>query len=153
MDCSLPDSSVHGIFQPRILEQVAISCSRGSSKPRGLTPISCIDWKILYHSLHHLGSPSLNSNLANIPPGLEFNHFKLLSIIIHGASQVKLVVKNPPANAGDIRDAYLIPGSGRSPGGRYSNPFQYSCQENPIDRGAWQAGIHRVTESDLTEAT
>ena len=48
-----------------------------------------------------------------------------------GASQVALVVKNPPANAGDIRDAGLIPGSGRPPGGGRGNPLQYSCLENP----------------------
>ena len=47
------------------------------------------------------------------------------------ASQVALVVKNPPANAGDLRDVFLIPGSGRSPGGGQGNPFQYSCLENP----------------------
>ena len=48
-----------------------------------------------------------------------------------------LVVKNPPANAGDIRDAGSIPGSGRSPGGEHGNPFQYSCLKNLMDRGAW----------------
>ena len=58
-----------------------------------------------------------------------------------------LAVKNLPANAGDIRDACLIPGLGRSPGGEYGNPFQYSCLENPMDRGAWQSIVHRVTES------
>ena len=51
-------------------------------------------------------------------------------------SQVVLVVKNPPANAGDIRDMYSIPGLERSPGGGHGNPFQYSCLENPLDRGA-----------------
>ena len=54
---------------------------------------------------------------------------------------------NPPANAGDIRDAGLIPGSERSPGGRHGNPLQYSCLENPMDRGAWWATLHRVAES------
>ena len=48
-----------------------------------------------------------------------------------------LVVKNLPANAGDIRDAGSIAGSGRSPGGGQGNPLQYSCLENPMDRGAW----------------
>ena len=52
------------------------------------------------------------------------------------ASQVVLVVKNPPARAGDRRDAGLIPGWGKSPGGGHGNPFQYSCLENPMDRGA-----------------
>ena len=63
------------------------------------------------------------------------------------ASQVVLVVKNPPANAGDIRDAASIPGLGRSPGGGYGNSLQYSCLENPMDRGAWQATVHRVAQS------
>ena len=49
----------------------------------------------------------------------------------HRTSQVALVVKKPPANAGDIRDAGLIPGSGRSPGGGHGNPLQYSYLENP----------------------
>ena len=47
------------------------------------------------------------------------------------------MVKNPPANAGDIRDADSIPGLGRSPGGGHGNPLQYSCLENPTDRGVW----------------
>ena len=59
------------------------------------------------------------------------------------ASQVALVVKNPPANPGDIRDKGLIPGSGRSPREGNGNPLQYSCLENPMDRGAWQATVHR----------
>ena len=62
-------------------------------------------------------------------------------------SQVALVVKNPPAHAGDIRDASSIPGSGRSPGGRQGHLIQYSCLENSMDRGAWQATIHKVAKS------
>ena len=64
-----------------------------------------------------------------------------------GTSQVVLVVKNPPANAGLIREAGLIPGLGRSPGGGHSNPLQDSCLENPMDRGAWRATVHRVTQN------
>ena len=63
------------------------------------------------------------------------------------ASQVVLVVKNLPAKAGDIRDMGSIPGSGRSPGGGHGNPLQYSCLENSMDRGAWQAlsiGLQRI---------
>ena len=63
------------------------------------------------------------------------------------ALQVALVVKNPPANAGDIRGASSIPGLGRSPGVGNSNPLQYSCLENPMDRGAWQATAHTVAKS------
>ena len=57
-----------------------------------------------------------------------------------------LVVKNPPANVGDTRDTGLIPGLGRSPGGGHGNSLQYSCLENPMDRGAGQAtvGLQRV---------
>ena len=58
-----------------------------------------------------------------------------------------LVVKNSPANAGDIRDVGLIPGSGRSPRGGHGNPLHYSCLKNPMDRGAWWAAVHKVTRS------
>ena len=58
-----------------------------------------------------------------------------------------LVVKNLPANARDLRAAGSIPKSGRSPGGQHGNPLQYSCLENPMDRGAWQATVHSVTKS------
>ena len=58
-----------------------------------------------------------------------------------------LGVKNLPANARDIRDEGSIPGSGRSPGGGHGNPFLYFCLENPLDRAAWQAVVHRITNS------
>ena len=60
-------------------------------------------------------------------------------------SQVALVIKNPPTSAGDLRDVGSIPGSGRCPGGGRGNPLQCSCLENPMDRGAWRATVHRVT--------
>jgi len=63
------------------------------------------------------------------------------------------VVKDPPVNAENLRDVSSIPGSGRSPGDGNGNPLQYSCLENPMDRGAWWATVHRVTESHTTEAT
>ena len=58
-----------------------------------------------------------------------------------------LVVKNPSANARDAGDAGSIPRSGRSPGGGHGKPLQYSCLENPMDGGTWQATVHRVTKS------
>ena len=57
------------------------------------------------------------------------------------------MVKNLLANAGDVGDASLIPGLGRSPGEGNGNPLQYSCLENPMDRGAWQVAVHRVPQS------
>ena len=60
------------------------------------------------------------------------------------ASQVALVVKNPPANVGDARHAGLIPGLGRSPGGGNGTPLQYSCLENCMDKEAWQPTAHGV---------
>ena len=63
------------------------------------------------------------------------------------ASQRALVVKNLPANAGDIRDTGLIPGLGRSPEGGHGNPLQYSYLEYPMDRGAWWATVHGVANS------
>ena len=69
---------------------------------------------------------------------LAFNRCHLSKI---WASQVALVVKNPPTNAGGIRDTGSIPGWGRSPGGRHSNPLQQSSLENPIDRRAWWAAV------------
>ena len=66
---------------------------------------------------------------------------------------VALVVKKPPVSAGDIRDAGLIPGSGRSPRGRHGNPLQHSCLGNPHGQRSWWATVYRVTESDTTEAT
>ena len=64
-----------------------------------------------------------------------------------GASWVVLVVKNISASVGDIRDSGSIPGLERSPGVGKGNPLQYSCLENPMDRGAWQATVHRITNS------
>ena len=63
------------------------------------------------------------------------------------------MVKNPLANVGDIRDLGLISGSARSSEEGHGNPLQYSCLENPMDRGAWQATAHRIAELDTTEVT
>ena len=57
------------------------------------------------------------------------------------------MVKNLPANAGDVKDEGSIPGSRRSPGGGHGNRFKYSCLENLMERGVWQATVHGVTKS------
>ena len=66
---------------------------------------------------------------------------------LHIGMRAFLVVKNPLANVGDAKDKGLIPGSGRSPGGGHGNPPKYSCLENPMDREAWWASVHRVIKS------
>ena len=74
----------------------------------------------------------------------------------HSWSSVRLmalVLRNLSASAGDIRDSGSIPGSRRPPGEGNVNPLQYSCLESPVDRGAWQATVFRIAESDTTEAT
>ena len=70
-----------------------------------------------------------------------------------GASQVAQVTKNQPANAGDAGDLGSIPALGRSPGVGIGNPLQYSCLENPTDRGAWWATVHGVAESQTGLST
>ena len=72
---------------------------------------------------------------------------KNLSMKEKWASQVATVVRNPSANAGDVRDKGSIPGLGSPPGGGHGNPLQYSCLENPMGKGAWRAIVHRVAEN------
>ena len=67
-----------------------------------------------------------------------------------GASQV---VKELPVSAGSIRDTGSIPGSGRSPAGGHGNLLQCSCLENPMEKGAWWATVHRVSELDMTDVS
>ena len=121
VDQGPPGSSVHGSGWP---------CPPPGIFPaQGLTPpLSCL--------LHwHVGS------LPLVPPGKPL--WIRSSSIKHRASQVVLAVKNPPANAGDVRDAGSIPGSGEGRG----DPLQCSCLENPVDRRAWRTVVHRVAQS------
>ena len=80
-----------------------------------------------------------NTQIAHVLKGLKC--FK------RWASQVALEVKNTPGNEGGIKDAGLIPGSGRSPGGGHSSPLKYSPLENPMDRRAWQTIVHGVARA------
>ena len=79
--------------------------------------------------------------------------FKIIYLLdyLSSVTQVALVVKNPLANVGDVGDNGSIPGSGRSPGGGYGNPLQYSCLEDPVDKRAWWATVHRVPKSWNTQ--
>ena len=121
MDCS---PSVHGISQARILEWVAISFSRGSSRPGDRTHVSCTGMQIFYHWVHQ-GSPPM--------------YWHIKCSIIHtsfpGGSDGK-------ESACDAEDPGLIPEFGRSHGEGNGNTLQYSCLENPMDRG-----VHGVSKS------
>ena len=129
MDYRAPGSSVHGIFQARILEWVAISFSRGSSQPRDRTHASCLGRQILYQ-LCHLGKF----------PDCALNYLILLFDNDN---------KESACNAGESES---IPGLG-SPGGGKGNPLQYSYLGNPTDRGTQQAqsmGSQRVRDDWVT---
>ena len=91
----------------------------------------------------------MNRSTPGLPVHHELPEFTQLLTHKYGTFLV-LVVKKPPANAGDIRDTSLIPVLGRSPAGGNGNPLQYSCLENPMDRGAWwlqSKGLQRVQHS------
>ena len=125
MNCSLPGFSVHWILQARILEWVAMTSSRGSSRPRDGTHasyVSCIGRWVLYHNCR-LGSPTTI-----------YTKLRWLS------------GKESACNAGAVGGTGSISGSGRSLGGGHSNPLQYSCLENPMDREAWRATVHSVAK-------
>ena len=126
--------SVHGILQARILGWVAILSSRDSSQPRDRTPPSSTSsasadgffttsatWEI--PETHCIYSHLLGQITLGFP----------------GGSEVKV-------SASNVGDLGLIPGLGRSPGEGNGNPVQYSCLENPMDRGAWWATVHRVAK-------
>ena len=96
-------------------------------------------------------SPTSLRPYSTPPPLALENCFLLRNILPHNLDRTDFpgasVVRNPPAKAGDARDKGLIPGSGRSPGEGNGNPLQYSCLENPMDRGAWWATVHGVMKS------
>ena len=122
--CDRLDSTVHGILHARILEWVAFPFFRGSSQPRSL-------------------ALQVDSLSAELPwrPKLEEGYPNWQAI------QVVLVVKKLPVNARDVRDPSLIPRMGKWPRGEHGKPLQYSCLENPMDRGDLWATVHEVTNS------
>ena len=99
-----------------------------------------IDISELFHIKQDFPIPTLALPVPFVLLCFTPYHFSLPNILA-------LVVKNPPANSGDIRDLCSIPVLGRSPGGGDSNPLQYFCLKNPKGRGAWWATIHRVAEN------
>ena len=125
-----------------------ISCAFGVNDTAGRQ-------SLCFTELSHKGirkSPMERAFSLGEPPCITFKtqlstHIFYEAAAATGTSQVALVVKNLPANAGDLRDVGLIPGSGRSPGVGNGNPLQYPCLENPMDRGAWWATVHGVTKN------
>ena len=144
MDCSLPGSSSHGMFQARILEWVAISFSRIVIAFK-----SMIYLELFLYVQCELGVevPFFHMAIQLFQLHLLKTFLSLLHCFGTFAENLGLVVKNTPANAGDSRDVASIPRLGRYPGGGHGNPLQYSCLENPMDRGAWWATVHRITKS------
>ena len=137
MDCSLPESSVYEIFQARILEQVAISNSRGSSWLRDPSCIS-FDFNIGRQILYRWATWKVHLLLYNIQK-------PSLHLILSEYISQKFEISPLPANAEDIRDVDLIPGWKISSGGGKGDPLQYSCLENAMERGVWwDLEVHRI---------
>ena len=113
-----------------------IGSPQGSGGPKGVSP-----------SLHILHCHMATFHVCLVftsPEAASSRAYLMEPHTASWASQVALVVKNPPANAGDMGS---IPGSGRSPEGENSNPLQYFCLENPLDRGTWWVAVHAVAMS------
>ena len=103
-------------------------------------------WKCL-DCVFYYAAYSILLFFITAPPGKPCPLGGLLQVWDCCASLVAQMVKKLPANAGDVKDAGLIPGSGRSPGGGHGNPLQYSCLGNLMDKEAWRVTVHRVTKS------
>ena len=147
LDCRPPGSSAHEVFQARILEWVVISSSRGSPQPRAGTRVSCIS--CIAGGFFIPEPPGKPPWPAQCKSGL----LPILKIKFHWNTVFPggLDTKESACNTGDPGS---ITGSGRSPGEGHGYPLRYSCLENPMDRGAWQATVHEGHKKlDTTEAT
>ena len=129
MECSPPGSSVNGDSPGK---NTGIGCHFLLQRLWIYQNTKC------QNQIHHLSDYSLSNRSWLLLTPYDSNIC---------ASQVVLAVKNFPANAGGLRDSGSIPGSGRSSGGGHGNPFQYSCLENPMDRGACWVKVHGVAKS------
>ena len=143
MDCSPPGFSVHGIYQTIILACLPFPSPGDLPDPGS---VSCTGRWVLYqpdffqrfHGYFLSSMQFLRKKINSLQLTWIANRcLQSIFIHIHIYSQVELVVENLPAKAGDARDSSSIPRLRRSPGEGNGNSLQYSCLENPIDRGAW----------------
>ena len=130
---SLAAYSPWGCKESDMTEQLSLSL-------KGENICKQCDWQDLVSKIYHSSYSSVSENKQlNQKMGKKLN--RLFFLKKTWASQVLLVVKDPPANAGDTGS---VPGLGRSSGGGNGNPFQYACLENSLDRGVWQALVHKT---------
>ena len=122
----------------------------GRSSPLSVPAHSSLEWTPRARCNPILGGFLTSGVRSALPTALRFPNSIISSPDYWGFPGVTMV-KNPPADAGDLGDLSPIPGWGRSPGGGNGNLLQYSCLENLMDTGAWQATVHGVAESDMTE--
>ena len=131
-------------FKSNIIQE-SVTCNHAFSYD---SPSDCtfIWWTCSY--LSRLTSSSIHNMLLMVQLLMDHPRSAHLLYLVRfaWASQVPLVVKNLPASAADIRGVGSIPGLGRSPGGEHGNSLQYSCLENPMDRGDGWAVVHRITQ-------
>ena len=130
----------------RLKEQTSSHNRKHADMPKSIEKVT---WRfpLDYCELFHFPRTIVSNCL---PTPLIFIFSALYAVFCHsGASQLALVVKNPPANVGDLRDAVSIPGLGGSPGGGYRNPLQNSCLENSMNGGPWRAMFHGVQRAGL----
>ena len=140
---TLPDYFVHGIFQARILESVAISFSRGSSPPGDQTHVSLIGRHSL--PLSQQGSPFYGERTEI------FNKLKYHLLWCHRGFPGGTSSKESTCQCNRCQDPGSIPGLGRSPKEGNGNPFQNSCWKNPMYRVTWWAIVHGVAKLGTTE--
>ena len=153
MDCSLPDSSIYGIFQARVLEWVAISFSRASSQPRDRTRVSCIADRCFNLWATREAKWVLTSGQSSCPGLCVFQLLLTLRQLNHRVDDVGICLVSASLVAQTVKNlpAVCRTWSGRSPGEGNGNPLQYSCLENPMERSLSGCSLWGHKELDMTE--
>ena len=143
MDQGAWEATVHGVTKSRTrLSNFTFTFHFHALEKETATHSSVLAWRI-----PGMGEPGGLLSTGSHRVRHDWSDLAAVAALWPVASLGGTVVKNPPANAGNTRDSGLIPGLGRSPGEGNGNPLQYSCLENPMDRGAWEATVYGVTKS------